>query len=346
MQVRVKEAQLVEQSISISKLRPSRYQTRHVAFENDEELQDLAMSIKSMGLLEPPKVRRLEQNPGYFEIITGHRRIKAISRYLGWSEVKCQVEDGLSEIETFRLALAENIQRTNLSPYEEGQAYLLCEKLFGLSDQDIAENIHKSKPTVMLRRQLAADANKYLRYCNDPRITNLFLQNFNLRHRRILKKIGDKQNLSKAVTLIGEGSPIRQIRMFVEGAKKIERHAEDYQSITPLQKREVGDIDDLTDSIVAKVRKLTDQAPTEARSQFTELEKMISNLGYEAKIFRESDLEVVGLDSIKEFSCPNCREMLQVSRRLDKNKNSEILRISSKDRRLAKQHQFIMYPRL
>ena len=346
MQVRVKETQLVEQSIPISRLRPSRYQTRHAAFENDEELQDLAMSIKSMGLLDAPKVRRLEQNPGHYEIITGHRRIKAVSRYLGWSDVKCQVEEGLTEIETFRLALAENIQRTNLSPYEEGQAYLLCERLFGLSDQDIAENIHKSKPTVMLRRQLAADANKYLRYCNDSRITNLFLQNFNLRHRRILKKIGEKQNLAKAVTLIAEGSPIRQIRLFVEGAKKIERHAEEYEAITPLQKREVEDIDDLTDSIVGKVRKLAEQLPSETRPQFSELEKMVSNLGDEAKIFREGDLEVVGLDSIKEFCCPNCKETLQVSRRLNRSKNTEILRISSKDRRLAKQHQFIMYPRL
>ena len=199
MQARAKETQPSEQLIPISKLKPSRYQTRHVAFENDEELRELAMSIRNMGLLEPPKVRRLVQSPGYYEIITGHRRIKAVSLYLGWTEVRCLVEEGLSEIDAFRLALIENIQRTNLSLYEEGQAYLLCEKLFGLSDQYIAESIHKSKPTVMLRRQLAADVNKYLRYCNDSRMINLFLQKFNPQHRRILRKIADERSIAKAV---------------------------------------------------------------------------------------------------------------------------------------------------
>lgn len=345
MLARAKQTEIVEETVQISKLRPSRYQTRHAAFENEQELRDLATSIKELGMLELPKVRRL-QSTGHYEIITGHRRIKAVSRFLGWVEVKCVIEDGLSELETFRLALAENIQRTNLSAYEEGQAYLLCERLFGLSDEDIAEQIQKSKPTVMLRRQLAAEANKYLRYCNDVRITNLFLQNFNLRHRRILKKISDKQNLGRAVTLIAEGSPIRQIRLFVEGAKKIEHHGEDYHAISSDQRKNITDIDGLRDSILGKVRKLSEQAPDHARLQFSELENMVINLGDAARIFRDSDLDIIGLDSIKEFTCPVCKGALEIARRLNKEKNLEVIRITSKDRKLSREPQYVMYPKM
>lgn len=345
MQTTTKQKQITENTILIDKLRPSRYQTRHAAFENEQELHELAMSIKSLGLLELPKVRALPQSPGQFEIITGHRRIKAISKYLGWTEVKCLIEDGLTELETFRLALAENIQRTNLSAYEEGQAYLLCEKLFGLSDEDIAEQIQKSKPTVMLRRQLAADANKYLRFCNDSRIIDLFLQNFNIRHRKILRKISDKQNLVRAVALIAEGSPIRQIRLFVEGAKKIERRGEDYQDLSSNRMRNVKDIDGLKDIILKKIRKLSEQSPRESEQNFSELESMVGNLGDEAKAFRDSDLETVGLDSVKEFACPICRGQLEVARRLNKNRDLVVIRITSKDRKLSKEPQYVMYPK-
>lgn len=303
------------------------------------------MSIKDLGLLELPKVRKLH-NQDCFEIITGHRRIKAVSRFLGWTEVKCLVEDGLNELQTFRLALAENIQRANLSVYEEGQAYLLCERLFGLSDEDIAEQIQKSKPMVMLRRQLAADANKYLRYCNDQRISGLFLQNFNLRHRRILKKISDKQNLARAVSLIAEGSPIRQIRLFVEGAKKIEHHGEDYQPISADQRKSIADIDGMKDSILGRIHKLSEQAPESTRQRLSDIEAMVKTLGDEAKAFRDSDLEVIGLDSVKEFTCPVCKGSLEVARRLNKDKDLEVLRITTKDRKLSKEPQYIMYPRM
>lgn len=345
MQANAKQTQTTEQTIPINKLKPSRYQTRHSAFENDEDLHDLAMSIKTLGLLELPKVRPLAKSLGHFEIITGHRRIRAISRYLGWTEVKCLIEDGLSELETFSLALAENIQRTNLSAYEEGQAYLLCEKLFGLSDEDIAVQIQKSKPMVMLRRQLAADANKYLRFCNDPRITDFFLQNFNLRHRRILRKISDKQSLARAVTLIAEGSPIRQIRSFVEGAKKSERRSEDYPTLSP-ERRNIGDIDGLRDSILGRIRKFSEQVPDGSRQSFSELEKMVVTLGDEAKAFRDTDLEVIGLDSIKEFSCPVCKGQLEMSRRLNKEKDLVVIRVTAKDRKLAKEPQYVMYPKV
>lgn len=346
MQAKQQEPQVREEVLSIRKLKPSRYQTRHVAFESDQELQNLALSIQSVGLLDPPKVRRLPEDPEYYEIITGHRRIRAITQYLKFNEVKCQIHEGLDEIETFRLALSENVQRLNLSPYEEGRAYLLCEKLFGLSDQEIAEQLHKPKPAVMGRRQLAVDANEYLKYSNDPRITNLFLQNFNLRHRRILRKVRDKQNLARAVTLIAEGSPIRQIKLFVEGARKFEHRAEEYETLASNQKRAYTDIDTFSGAILGQIHKLSSEAPVESKAKFKQVEQMVKQLGEEAKLFRKQDLNTVGLDSVKQFGCPNCRQAFDVVRRFNKSENLEVFVITPKDRKLSKEQQLIVFPKL
>ncbi|MDG6997844.1 MAG: hypothetical protein JRN15_01880, partial [Nitrososphaerota archaeon] len=87
-------------------------------------------------------------------------------------------------------------------------------------------------------------------------------------------------------------------------------------------------------------------APEVSRTNFSELEKMIVNLGDEAKAFRDSDLDVIGLDSIKDFCCPVCRGQLEISRRLNKDKDLVVIRITPKDRKLAKEPQYVMYPKM
>lgn len=73
---------------------------------------------------------------------------------------------------------------------------------------------------------------------------------------------------------------------------------------------------------------------------------MITDLEDQAKVFRDSDLEVVGLDSIKEFNCPVCRGTLEMTRRVTKHKNAVVIRISSKDRKVSREPQYVMYPKL
>ena len=67
----------------------------------------------------------------------------------------------------------------------------------------------------------------------------------------------------------------------------------------------LADIDHLTDSIIEKIQKLSEQAPAESITQFSDVERMIIYLGDKAKIFVGS-LEGVERNSIKEFLCPNC----------------------------------------
>ncbi len=328
------------------KLRLSRYQTRHEAFESDLALENLAASIRTLGLLELPKVRPLPEDSGYFEIITGHRRIRAATQYLSWNEIKCEVLEDIGEAETFQLALAENVHRTNLHPYEEGQAYLLCEKLFGLSDEEISKQLHKPRTSVTTRRELAADANEYLSSSSDRSISNLFLQNFNLRHRKIIKRLRNKQNVSGVVRLIAEGASIREIRIFVERCNRPQSESFDYESMIRQQVEEESE-GGFSNEILSKVHELLLETPLEQRPKLQELERLIGALIAEGSSPGYESI-VGGFDGspVKNFICPNCHENFDVTRRLDNKKDSIIFSVTPKDRKLGKSSRTIVYPRL
>lgn len=201
-------------TIPISFLRQSRYQVRDEAFESLEELKELADSIKALGLLEPPVVRCDSDVPGYFEIISGHRRVKAVSEYLGWKTIKCIVRDQIEEIDAFRLSLAENIHRNNLSAYEEGIAYLISQKLFGFSIDKLSEMLSKSRSTISLHREIASEANHFMRFVPNSQ-KNLFLKHFKLAHRDLLRNLKDESAIAHATQMIARGSSPRNLLRFI-----------------------------------------------------------------------------------------------------------------------------------
>lgn len=203
------------QTIAVSLLRQSRYQVRDQAFEDRYALQDLASSIKAAGLLELPRVRRCTDNPDCFELISGHRRVRAVSRHLGWKEIKCIVCEDLDETNAFRLGMAENVHRNNLSAYEEGIAYLLCQKLFGLSDERLVELFNRSRITIVMRRELASAANGYLKLV-PPSERNTFLRNFSLGHRDILRKLQNNEEIARVIEMVARGVSARNVQRYVD----------------------------------------------------------------------------------------------------------------------------------
>ena len=199
-------------SIPINLLRPSRYQVRDDAFVDKQALENLAASIRSIGLLEPPKVRVLPEDPKFFEIISGHRRIRAASEVLGWKEIECEVCENISEIGTFQYSLEDNIHRHNLSSFEEGAAFLLSERMFGLSQDQIAERFHQTRAAVQSKRQLALSASSYLKYA-DSSFANAFLRHVTLGHLTILSKL-DPNNVKYAMKMISRGATTRHLQRF------------------------------------------------------------------------------------------------------------------------------------
>lgn len=129
-------------NISIEKLKGNKKQPRKVFAT--EPLKELAASIKEKGILQPIVARRLSD--GSIEIIAGERRWRA-AQLAGLHEVPVILRD-LGEQDTLELALIENIQRQDLNPLEEAQAYQYLLQTYNMTQQELANKVGKERATV------------------------------------------------------------------------------------------------------------------------------------------------------------------------------------------------------
>ena len=127
--------------VRISEVEPNREQPRKKF--DDEKLEELSESIKTYGLLQPILVQKRD---GYYEIIAGERRWRAALK-AGLKEIPVIVRDYTAK-EILELSLVENIQRENLNPIEESRAYKRLMDEFGLSQEEVAQRVSKSRSAV------------------------------------------------------------------------------------------------------------------------------------------------------------------------------------------------------
>lgn len=135
---------------------PNRYQPRR-SFK-EEELEELVDSIRSQGVIQPLIVRKAQMG---YELVAGERRLRAAKR-AGLDQVPVVVKD-ISDTEMLEMSIVENIQRENLNPVEEADAYHRLITEFGLTQEKAAERVGKSRSAVanFLRiRQLPDDIKK------------------------------------------------------------------------------------------------------------------------------------------------------------------------------------------
>ena len=141
--------------VEINKVRPNPQQPRH---DFDEEgLKELSKSIRKYGVLQPLLVSKVEEesNRGmnvYYQLIAGERRLRA-TKMAGLPNVPVIVRDDLSQEGegkrvSLEVALVENIQRTDLNPVEEAEAYGRLSKEFSLTQKEIADKVGKSREVV------------------------------------------------------------------------------------------------------------------------------------------------------------------------------------------------------
>lgn len=130
-----------EKSIKITMIEPNRDQPRK-NFDEDT-LQELADSIKQFGLIQPILV---QDRNDHYEIIAGERRWRA-AKMAGLKEVPVIIRN-LSEQEIVEISLIENIQRENLNPIEEAQAFKRLLTEFNLKQDEVAERVSKSRTAV------------------------------------------------------------------------------------------------------------------------------------------------------------------------------------------------------
>lgn len=131
--------------VPLGSIEPNPFQPRRDF--DEEELSELATSIRENGLLQPIVVRSAPpSSTASWQLVAGERRWRAITR-LGWSEVPAVVRE-VDDRTLLVLALVENLQRSALTALDEAEAYEQLQQEFGLSQQEIAEAVGRNRSTV------------------------------------------------------------------------------------------------------------------------------------------------------------------------------------------------------
>ncbi|MCM1131982.1 MAG: ParB/RepB/Spo0J family partition protein [Ruminococcus flavefaciens] len=132
----------IKTKLRVSEIEPNRDQPRK--YFSEEAISALAESIREHGMLQPILVRPL--STGNYQIVAGERRWRA-ARRLGLSEVPVNIRE-MSDIETAQIAIIENLQRENLNPIEEAKGYRDLIDKYGMTQEQIAKMIGKSRSAV------------------------------------------------------------------------------------------------------------------------------------------------------------------------------------------------------
>ncbi len=127
--------------LEISKIKPNPDQPRRQF--NEQELNELSDSIKQNGVLQPLLVRKVGN---YYEIVAGERRYQA-SKLAGLKEVPVVIRE-ISDEDVFKLALIENLQRSDLTPIEEARGYKQLIKEKDLTQEELSKILSKSRSAI------------------------------------------------------------------------------------------------------------------------------------------------------------------------------------------------------
>jgi len=137
-------------TLPISQVEPGLNQPRK--WFDEDALADLAASIREHGIIQPLTVRRL--STGYYQIIAGERRWRA-AKLAGRREVPVVIIEA-DDRKVLELGLIENLQRENLNPVEEAEGYLALLTDFGLTQEELAARMGKSRPAISNALRLTA----------------------------------------------------------------------------------------------------------------------------------------------------------------------------------------------
>jgi ParB family chromosome partitioning protein len=188
--------------VDINSISPNPKQPREV-FDQDL-LNELAASIKEVGVLQPPVVRDIGN--GKYELIMGERRLRA-SKIAGLKTIPVIVR-ATKDNELLREALLENIHRSQLNPLEEGAAYQNLLNDFGYTHDELATKVGKSRPAI----------SNALRLLNLPTSVQRRLAAgvLSAGHARALLALTDESQIEKLATrIVAEGLSVRDVEEIV-----------------------------------------------------------------------------------------------------------------------------------
>ena len=182
--------------IPIEEIRPNPRQPRQ---EWDEAaLSDLSDSIKANGILQPVIVRG---RAGSYELVAGERRLRA-ARQAGLTDIPAVIRE-IDDEGSLRLALIENIQREDITAVESARAFQSLVDRFGMSQDDVARAVGKSRPAV-------ANTLRLLRL-PDPILESLRSREITEGHARALLAVEAPEERDRLWKLAREGASVREI---------------------------------------------------------------------------------------------------------------------------------------
>ena len=189
--------------LPIQRVEPRPEQPRRV-FEQ-ERLDELTDSIREHGVLSPLIVRYLDD--GYFQIIAGERRWRA-ARAAGLAEVPARVVVA-DDKKSLELAMVENLQREDLNPIEEARGYRALMDEFGMTQEQVAQKVSKSRPSVANSLRLLSLPAKLLELVGRSELS--------AGSARALLSLNDGEKMLSAAQIVGEtGMSVREVEKLVK----------------------------------------------------------------------------------------------------------------------------------
>lgn len=189
------------QDLDLDHIRPNPYQPRKNF--DDKSLKELADSIRENGVFQPIIVRKSVNG---YEIIAGERRFRASK--LAKKKTIPAIVRKFDESQMMEVAVLENLQREDLTPLEEAQAYEMLQKNLGLTQEEVSKRMGKSRPYIA----------NYLRLLTLPSKTKRLLQHgqLSMGQARTLLGLKDKEKIDEvAKRVVKEGMPVRKVEALV-----------------------------------------------------------------------------------------------------------------------------------
>jgi ParB family chromosome partitioning protein len=247
-------------NVDINSISPNPKQPR-TTFDEDA-LNELAASIKEVGVMQPPVVRALPN--GRYELIMGERRLRA-SKLAGLTTIPVIIRN-TSDNEMLREALVENIQRSQLNPLEEGAAYQNLLNDFGYTHDELAVKVGKSRSAVT----------NTLRLLNLPPSVQRRIAAGVLTagHARALLSMTDEEEIEKlALKIVAEGLSVRAVEELVAlgQEKRKPKKVAPPRTISP-QLKEMGDR--LADALDTRVNVELGKEKGKITIEFADLEDL------------------------------------------------------------------------
>ncbi|WP_368887086.1 ParB/RepB/Spo0J family partition protein [Limosilactobacillus fermentum] len=212
----------VVRELAVDSIRPNPYQPRRTF--DQEGLAELARSIEAAGVFQPIIVRRPDPNLNRYELIAGERRLRATK--MTERETIPAIVRVLDDQTMMEVAVLENLQREDLSPLEEAQAYQTLIERLNLTQAQVAARLGKSRPYIA----------NYLRLLGLPEEVKQMLASgeLSMGQARTLLGVKDERRLVElAKRVANEGLTVRQLEEIVAGINKKGRQKSVVKSANP-----------------------------------------------------------------------------------------------------------------